>query len=307
MINYTIIIPHKNIPDLLQRCLDSIPEREDIQLILVDDNSDPDKVDFNAFPGLNRKNTEVYFTKEGKGAGYARNVGIKHAKGKWLLFADADDFFTENAFECLFEHVDSPHDIVYFKVTSVYSDTMEPSFRGNPINKQIDNFLNLRKDAEDSIRYRRTTPWGKLIRTDLVKKKEIYFDEVIASNDVMFSLLTGHCASSVNAVDFPIYCITVNKGSITNTFSSEFFLSRYTVGLRYNQFLRKHGKGKYQNIRVQYDLFASIKYGIKTFIVFFKLAIKYKMNPFFGMNQWIKVYLTYRKNLKKRKRYIIKN
>ena len=39
-INYSIIIPHKNIPELLVRCLNSIPEREDIQVIVVDDCSD---------------------------------------------------------------------------------------------------------------------------------------------------------------------------------------------------------------------------------------------------------------------------
>lgn len=34
---YSIIIPHKNILKLLQRCLDSIPERDDVQVIIVDD------------------------------------------------------------------------------------------------------------------------------------------------------------------------------------------------------------------------------------------------------------------------------
>ena len=63
VINYSIIIPHKNIPSLLQRCLDSIPLRDDIQIIIVDDNSSPDKVDFNNFPGLDRDDTEVYLTK----------------------------------------------------------------------------------------------------------------------------------------------------------------------------------------------------------------------------------------------------
>jgi glycosyltransferase involved in cell wall biosynthesis len=48
-INYTIIIPHKNIPHLLQRCLDSIPRRNDLQIIVVDDNSDEDIVDFCGF------------------------------------------------------------------------------------------------------------------------------------------------------------------------------------------------------------------------------------------------------------------
>ena len=87
MYTYSIIIPHKNIPKLLQRCLDSIPRREDTQIIVVDDNSDPAKVDFTHFPGLSDPSVEVYFDKSGKGAGRARNIGLEHAKGKWLVFA----------------------------------------------------------------------------------------------------------------------------------------------------------------------------------------------------------------------------
>ena len=43
--NYTIIIPHKNTPDLLQKCLGSIPERDDAEVIVIDDDSDKDIVD----------------------------------------------------------------------------------------------------------------------------------------------------------------------------------------------------------------------------------------------------------------------
>ena len=35
----SIIIPHKDMPDLLMCCMRSIPVSEDIQVILVDDNS----------------------------------------------------------------------------------------------------------------------------------------------------------------------------------------------------------------------------------------------------------------------------
>ena len=38
-ITYTFIIPHHNCPELLDRCLTSIPQRDDIQVIVVDDNS----------------------------------------------------------------------------------------------------------------------------------------------------------------------------------------------------------------------------------------------------------------------------
>jgi len=44
--NYSFIIPHKNCPDLLQRCVDSIPERDDVQVIVVDDNSDEGKKNY---------------------------------------------------------------------------------------------------------------------------------------------------------------------------------------------------------------------------------------------------------------------
>jgi glycosyltransferase involved in cell wall biosynthesis len=87
-INYSIIIPHKNIPALLQRCLNSIPRREDIQIIVVDDNSDSNIVDFEHFPGMDEPCVDVVFTKEGKGAGYARNVGLSKAKGKWLFIPE---------------------------------------------------------------------------------------------------------------------------------------------------------------------------------------------------------------------------
>ena len=39
-INYSIIIPHKNSTVLLERCLRSIPCRKDVQVIVVDDNSE---------------------------------------------------------------------------------------------------------------------------------------------------------------------------------------------------------------------------------------------------------------------------
>lgn len=83
--HYSIIIPHKDIPKLLQRCLDSIPQRDDLEIIIVDDNSDPDIVDFDKFPGKDRLNTIIVFDKTGKGAGRARNVGIKNAKGKSFI------------------------------------------------------------------------------------------------------------------------------------------------------------------------------------------------------------------------------
>ncbi|HCE47774.1 MAG TPA: glycosyl transferase family 2, partial [Prevotellaceae bacterium] len=72
---YSVIIPHYNSPDLLMRCLASIPDREDIQVIVIDDNSSADVVNFTNFPGKERIYTTLLFNKDNQGAGHARNLG----------------------------------------------------------------------------------------------------------------------------------------------------------------------------------------------------------------------------------------
>ena len=51
---FSIIIPHKEIPDLLMRCLKSIPVSEDIQVIVVDDNSADADTYLERYPELSR-------------------------------------------------------------------------------------------------------------------------------------------------------------------------------------------------------------------------------------------------------------
>ena len=86
---YSVIIAHKNLMGLLRRTLDSIPQRSDIQTIIVDDNSDIAAEEWAAFM-KNYEQEELVLTKEGRGAGYARNVGLTRARGRWIIFADAD-------------------------------------------------------------------------------------------------------------------------------------------------------------------------------------------------------------------------
>ena len=96
-INYSIIIPHYNSPDLLMRCLMSIPVKENIQVIVIDDcspNSDDYLVRYSELQ-------EYYKTPRGGSAGRARNIGLDYVKGKWVICVDADDLFVENIEEFL--------------------------------------------------------------------------------------------------------------------------------------------------------------------------------------------------------------
>lgn len=237
--NYTFIIPHKNIPELLTRCLNSIPEREDIQIIVIDDNSDPEKVDFVNFPGLKRKNTEIYFTKEGKGAGYARNIGLRHAKGKWLFFADADDFYNENLLLYIDQYKNCDSDIIYWGASSIDCYSQKRTYRSFFLNYYIQH-----KDKNKSeiwLRYKFGEPWSKMIRRSLVTSNTILFDEIPNHNDTMFSLLAGHYAKKIEINPYQLYCITVREGSISNKDSVEKLIIRINVFKRVEAFFKKNG------------------------------------------------------------------
>lgn len=237
MYTYTVIIPHKNSPELLQRCLDSIPRRDDLQIIVVDDNSDPESVDFESFPGKNDPSTEVYFDKAGKGAGRARNVGLEHAKGKWLVFADADDYFYPGAFEIIDQKIQEENfDIIYFYCDSRNGKTGEliPD-RVPTIKKGIDIM------DYDLLRYESYVPWGKVISRNLILNHAIKFEEVEVSNDVMFSALVGYNSQRIAIISDALYCCTQNDGSLVFTPSIDRRKKRILAAIRVNTYLYNKG------------------------------------------------------------------
>ena len=117
----TIIIPHFNTSDLLQILLASIPQDKGIQTIVIDDQSELSHL--KVIENLKSKyNFELYYNDLIKSAGTCRNIGIKNAKGKWLLFADSDDYFLDEFYNSVSKYFDSENYVVFFPPTSVLRD-----------------------------------------------------------------------------------------------------------------------------------------------------------------------------------------
>ncbi len=217
MINYSIIIPHKNTPDLLQYCLDSIPIRDDVQVIVVDDNSNADKVDFGHFPQWKGKNYECYFTKKSGGTGYAENVGMGYAIGKWLLFVGADDYLLPLPNEIFDEEKDTEADMVYFRPKAVMlSDRISYSKRADCYNAIIDRYFAYGDETELRCRY--FSICGRLINRKMVVEKSIRFDEIQYSNDNLFAVKIGVNAGKIEVREKPLYCITESGNTLTSNF-----------------------------------------------------------------------------------------
>lgn len=240
MFLFSVIIPHYNSTASLRRLIRSIPQNETIQVIVVDDKStedtQPAEQDVIIRGGIFLHNTTMK-----KGAGTCRNLGLQEASGKWLVFADADDYFLENAFDIMKAHSDSEADIIYFSPVSKYIDTEQDAQRHKQYEQMVFQYLDC-PDARsaNTLRYRFTVPWSKMIRNRLVKEQKITFDEVPASNDIMFSLKTAFCADKIEASTEQIYCVTQSDNSLTRLKSETNFWSRVIVLKNRQQFMREH-------------------------------------------------------------------
>lgn len=242
MQKYNILIPHKNNVKCLQRCLDSIPQRDDVKIIVVDDNSSPDVVDFNYFPGKNRKDVEVIFDKVGGGAGHARNIAMRHAVAEKIINADCDDFFTYCFNDVLDEYSEDDSDIVFLNVCSVMENTYLHSDRCIYKNKLIDGYLH-----DDSVkyelllRYDEGSPCSKIIKKSLIDEHQILFEEVPIHDDVKFSYMIGHYAGKVKVDERAIYCITQSPTSISFSLTDEKYLTRMNVIGERDRFVLQQG------------------------------------------------------------------
>ena len=133
---FSIIVPVYKAERYLSQCVESVLKQDfnDFELILVDDGS-PDKS-----PGIcdsyaEKDSRVLVIHKPNGGASDARNVGIKAAKGDYLMFIDSDDYWDDTSvlrkISSIFDETES--DLVQFGQRRYFSvdDRMAPVLERN--------------------------------------------------------------------------------------------------------------------------------------------------------------------------------
>jgi len=282
----TIIIPHYNSSKLLEKLLSTIPKNKNIEVIVIDDKSEDQHIEYIQKIEKLKKYTEFILLENEtskKGAGTARNIGLRKAKGEWIVFADSDDYFTDIFYASISKYFNSDNDVVFFEPTSIYIDTEETADRHLVVKNVLDSYrYDNTKENELNLKYNMFPPWAKLIKKDFLDKNKIDFDEVMAANDVMFSTKVGYFMKSFEVSDSIIYVITRNHGSLTTNMSEEVFDIRFKIIISYYNFLKSKLSAddfKLFNLS-QFGrayIVKSMKYGI---IKLFKVLFELKKNNF---------------------------
>lgn len=118
----SIIIPMYNVEKYLRRCLDSVKNQtfSDFQAICVDDGS-PDNSGKIAEEYAKKDKRFIVIHKENGGLSDARNVGMKYAKGEYIMYLDSDDFIHPQTMEIAYAMaIRNESDIVSFTYDRIY-------------------------------------------------------------------------------------------------------------------------------------------------------------------------------------------
>ena len=187
----SIIMPVYNVEEYLDEGLKSLLNQtmRHIEIICVDDGSTDRSVEIlNRYAAMDSR--VRVFTQQNKFAGAARNLGLSHAKGEYVIFLDSDDFFSENlAKEAYYLAKLHEADVVLFgakhfnNVTKEFKDAKWLLNSYAAPRKQPFSY----KDCPDTL-YRITTPcpWTKMFRRQFVLDAGLQFQAIQNSNDLFF-------------------------------------------------------------------------------------------------------------------------
>lgn len=282
-IEYSFIVPHHNNPELLNRLIASIPLRDDVEIIVVDDNSDEAKKPVEL-------RSDCRFLKlsssDSMGAGKARNVGLDHANGRWLLFADCDDCYEEGFLNVLDNYVNSEIDILYYDVFYAWDPVQKKERWPQKYSVAIANYLKDRSSVywQKMVKHVIQGPWNFMIRREYVLGINARFEEVPKGNDAYFHHYVAMNTNRFEIVENKIYYWLWNEGGITGKKRSK---DAYLSEIPHNAKLlnMRAEAGAWNTIPPFYKGFGKVKSDCGIFF-----SVKWLCLNFFSEVPWFRVW-----------------
>ncbi len=223
----SVVITVYNVEKYLRQCLDSIVNQtfKDIEIIVVNDCS-PDNSP-KIIEEFNQKDKRFVVINLNKniGVGFARNEGIKIAKGKYVTFVDSDDWVSNDFVEMLYKTIEkyqydviSPDFYEYDNITQKICESHHTKkFYGIPISTMDIKQTLL---CYEGIHYVR-----KIFRLQFLKDNNIFFRTNILE-DTLFTWEVVLKTNKLMFIDNKIYFYRIHrKGSFMSNKQKEILYS----------------------------------------------------------------------------------
>ena len=232
---FSVITPCFNAEKYLSHCVESILKQKfsDWELFLIDDGS-TDSTPKLCDDYAEKDNRIKVIHQKNAGVSAARNRGLDEAQGKWIVFIDSDDWFTDDAFSVFYKEVKDGASDRYIYNRYTYKDG-----KTLPLKHLKPDKLVRGKDDMKFFLIDMLFPYydemvngvitggirgvnANLYRRTLIEKYHIRFDtNVKIAEDAMFNFDVMRNAESVTMTDVEVGYYRISGSSVMHRFTPE--------------------------------------------------------------------------------------
>lgn len=240
-IKISVIIPVYNVEAYLAECLDSLLQNcsENFEIICIDDYSDDNSIAILEQYSKRNNSINLFVADEHIGVADARNMGIQHARGEYILFVDSDDMLLEGTLQHLVDIVsEQDYDEVFFNFKSIYeSESIKSKLADRYISKKkeyegewqrgIELFCSLYNNNDLTL-----TVWSQMYRRQFLLDNNVKFESGILHEDVPFAVISMWMAKRVYYTNRECYVWRHRVNSITTQDKTNKHIEGRVIGLK---------------------------------------------------------------------------
>ena len=210
----TIIIPYKNNLQYLFAALKSIFKQsyKNFKILIIyddEDKSDLSKIKkfFNSVAIKREISFKIIVNKNSLGAGYARNVGIKKSKTKYIAFLDSDDIWAKNKLKIQVNFMEKNN--ILFSHTSYYVINANNKIISSRLARKKIIFQDLIKSCDIGLS-------TVILNSSLLVKNKLLFPRIKTKEDYVLWLQIVKKIKTIKGLNIKLTYYRKNKNSLSS-------------------------------------------------------------------------------------------
>lgn len=221
----SLIIPVYKVEHYLHECINSVLNQsyKNIEIILIDDGS-PDNCPAICDEYAKKDKRIKVIHKQNAGVSAARNTGLDHANGKYIMFCDSDDYVDSKWCEIFFKTAElNPNYWIFSNINKIINGEIKKVVFDQ---QEIADFKNNPSYYKAFTKTLSGTCYNKIYNAQVLKENNIRFDEDKSMcEDACFDALYFQKCSGVVFIEEPLYYYRDNASSITHSYQPNLFYS----------------------------------------------------------------------------------